>query len=61
MKKKFSDFFLAFLKFTSNLESLKQKDEPQRLFISDIIDCKKWGYLNARKVAYQNTYGQSTC
>ena len=61
MKKKFSDFFLAFLKFTSNLESLKQKDEPQRLFISDIIDYKKWGYLNARKVAYQNTYGQSTC
>ena len=23
------------------------EDEPQRLFVSEIIDCKKWGNLNA--------------
>ena len=31
------------------------------LLFSEIIDWKKWGYLNAQKAAYQNTYEQSKC
>ena len=31
------------------MEYFEKKDEPQILFVSDIIDCKKRGYLNAQK------------
>ena len=40
---------------------LLKKDDLSRLFVSEIIDYKKRGYLNAQKVLYQKTYGQSTC
>ena len=33
----------------------------RRLFASEIRDYKRRGYLNARKAAYQNTYGQLKC
>ena len=33
----------------------------RRLFVSEIRDYKRRGYLNARKAAYQNTYGQLKC
>ena len=39
----------------------KRKDEPGRLFVSEIIDYKKRCYLNAEKAAYLNTYGQLKC
>ena len=42
----FSDFFSAFPESTSNLDYLEKKDESQRLFVLEIIDCKKRGYLN---------------
>ena len=51
----------AFAEATSNLEYFEKKDEPQRLFVSEIIDSKERGYLNAKKAPCQNTYGQSTC
>ena len=35
-----------FLKSTSKFEHFRKKGEPQRLFVSDIIDCKMRGYLN---------------
>ena len=49
---KFSEFFSAFPDSTSNLEYFEKKDEPQRLFVSDIIDCKKQGYINDCLLTY---------
>ena len=34
-----------FPKSTSKFEHFRKKDEPQRLFVSDIIGGKKQGYL----------------
>ena len=45
-QKMFSDFSSAFPKSTLNLEYFETEDEPQRLFISEILDCKKPGCLN---------------
>ena len=58
----FCHIFLSLWKKISSKSSvLEKQDEPQRLFLSEIIDSKKWGYLNAQKAPCQNTYGQSTC
>ena len=46
-RKIFSKFFSVFPESTSSFEYFGKKDEPQRLFVSDIIGCKKLGYLNA--------------
>ena len=54
-------FFSAFPESTQNLEYFATKHESGGLFVSEIIDCKKRGYLNAQKATDQNTYGQSTC
>ena len=35
---------------------LWNKNEPQRLFVFDIMDGKKRSYLNAQKASCQNTY-----
>ena len=61
-KIKISYQFLAkFLKATSNFEHFEKKGEPHRWFISEVIDCKKRGYINAFKAPCHNTYGQSMC
>ena len=57
-RKIFSQFCFAFAKSTLNFKYFRQKDVPQRLFLSEIIDWKKQGYLNGEKAPYQNTYGQ---
>ena len=41
----FSGFYSAFPKSTGNFEYFGTKNEPQRLFVSKIRDCKKRGYL----------------
>ena len=46
-EKIFSDFLSEFPKSPQNLVYFEKNDEPQRLFVSEIIDCKKRGYLNA--------------
>ena len=46
-QKIFSRFFYAFPESTWNMEYCEQKDELQRLFVSQIINSKKQGYLNA--------------
>ena len=46
-QKVFSEFFSAFAKYTENLQYFVKQDESQRLFLSEIIDCKNRGYLNA--------------
>ena len=46
-KKKFSVFFIAFVKSTSNGEHFQKKGESSSLSISEIIDSKRGGYLSA--------------
>ena len=45
-QKTFSQFFLAFLKYSLNLEHLERKDENPSRVISRIIDSEIGGYLN---------------
>ena len=45
-QKRFSGFFIAFLKCALNLEHLEKKDEYSSLVISRIIDSERGGYLN---------------
>ena len=45
-QKKFSGFFLAFLKYTWNLEHLEKKEQYSSLIISDMMDCERGFYLN---------------
>ena len=60
-QKLFPEFFYAFPEFKSKPDHFEKKDEPQRLFVSEIIDCKNQCDLNAQKAPCQNTCGQSTC
>ena len=54
-QKTFWGFFLAFLKYTLNLEHLEEKYELPSLVISKIIDSERSGYLNVQKVLLQKT------
>ena len=45
-QKTLSGFFIAFLKCAWNLEHFQKKDENSSLFISEIIDAERRGYLN---------------
>ena len=60
-QKIFSQLFLHFRNLHKIWNTLNKIDEPSKLFLSEIIDCKKRGYLNDGKAPSQNTYGQSTC
>ena len=44
-QKTFSGFFIAFLKWTWNLEHFQKKDEYRSLIISEVIDAERRGYL----------------
>ena len=44
--KTFSSFFIAFVKFTLNLEYFEKKDESQSLNIAEINNCKTSSYLS---------------
>ena len=46
IKNKILNFLLHFQNVYKNLEYFEKKDELQRLFVSEVIDCKKRGYLN---------------
>ena len=46
-QKIFPEDFSAFPESTSNTEYFGKEDEPQRPFLFEIIDWKRWGYLNA--------------
>ena len=43
----FPEVFSKFLKFSWIFEHFEEKDEPHSSFISEVVDCKKRGYLNA--------------
>ena len=47
-KKTFSRFFIAFLKFTLNLEYFEKKDQSHSLSITEIINCKTGSDLKAQ-------------
>ena len=55
-QKIFSEFFIAFLKSTWNGEHFQKKGESSSLSISEIIDSKRGGYLNAWKALLQNSF-----
>ena len=55
-QKPFSRFFIAFLKSTWNGEHFQKKGETSSLSISEIIDSKRGGYLNAWKALLQNSF-----
>ena len=61
IKKRIMTFFSAFTEPKENLDYNEKKGEPQSFFFSEIIDCKKRSYFNAKRAAYQNTYVESTC
>ena len=48
-QKIFSGFFISFLKSTWNVEQFQKKGESSSLSISEIIDSKRDGSLNAWK------------
>ena len=45
-QKIFSGFLIAYLECASNLEYFEKKDEHPSLFIFEIIDSERVGYLN---------------
>ena len=52
----FSRFFIAFLKSIWNGEHFQKKGESSSLNISEIINCKRGGYLSAWKALLQNSF-----
>ena len=54
-KKTFSRFFIAFLKFTLNLEYFEKKDQSHSLSITEIINCKTGSDLNVKKAIFHAT------
>ena len=46
-QKIFSEVFSPFPKSTQKMKYFVEKDQPQRLLVSQIIDCKNLGYLSA--------------
>ena len=55
-QKTFSGFFIVFLKSIWNGEHFQKKVESSSLSISEIIDSKRGGYLNAWKALLQNSF-----
>ena len=47
-----SRFLIAFLKSTLNFEYLEEKDQSQRLSITEIINCETGSYLNVQKTIF---------
>ena len=46
-QKLLSEFFSTFRKSTQNLEYFEKQDKPKRLFVPQIKDYRKLGYLSA--------------
>ena len=59
--KKRAIFFVAFLKFTLNLEYFEKKYQSHSLSINEIIKCEKGSYLNVQKAIFHATLRQITC
>ena len=57
----FSEFLIAFLKSTLNLEYFEKKDQSHSLSIIKIINCETGSYLNVQKAIFNSTPQQITC
>ena len=55
-----SRFFIAFPEFTLNFEYLEEKEQPQSLSITKIINCKTGSYLNVQKSMFHATLREIT-
>ena len=61
-RKTFSRFFIAFPKYTLNLEYFeKKKDHSHSLSITEIINCEAGNYLNVQKAIFHATLRKTTC
>ena len=59
--KTFSVIIIAFSESAKKSGHFEKKDQLYNLNISEFSDSEKCGYLNARKVLFQNTFPESTC
>ena len=55
-----SQFLIAFLKYTLNLEYFEQKDQSHSLSITEIINWETGSYLNVQKAIFHATLRQTT-
>ena len=60
-QKPFSRILIAFSECRQNFVHFFKKDQLYNLNISDVIHSEKYGYLNARKLLFQNNLRESTC
>ena len=58
-RKTFSEFVIAFLKSTLNLEYFERKDQSQSSSITEIINFETASYLNVQKAIFHATLQQT--
>ena len=56
-----SQFLIAFLKSTLNLEYSETKNQFHSLSITEIINCETGRYLNLQKAIFHATLRQTSC
>ena len=56
----FSEFFIAFLKSTLNLEYFQKKDQSQTLSITEIVNCEAGSYLSVQNPIFHATLRKTT-
>ena len=59
--KRFPGISLAFSESAQNSVHFEKKDQHYTFNILEVSDSEKRGYLNARKLLFRNTLGESTC
>ena len=56
-----SQFLIAFLKSTLNLEYFERENKTHSLSITEIIKCETGRYLNLQKAIFHATLRPTTC
>ena len=56
-----SQFLIAFLKSTLNLEYFERKNQFHTLSIPELINCETGSYLNLQNAIFHATLRQTTC
>ena len=56
-----SQFLIAFLKSTLNLEYSETKNQSHSLSSTEIINCETGRYLNLQKAIFHATLRQTSC
>ena len=56
-----SQFLIAFVKSTLNLEYFERKNQSHSLNIPEFINCETGSYLNLKKAIFHATLRQTTC